>query len=68
LVQRIPEAKTAKNRLHLDLRSTDTRSAEVERLVGLGAAVVRAFDTHTVMKDPEDNEFCVEPGPGEAAR
>jgi hypothetical protein len=37
----------------------------VERLVGLGAAVVERFDDITVMADPEGNEFCVEPGPGD---
>ena len=34
-------------------------------LVGLGAAVVERFDDITVMADPEGNEFCVEPGPGD---
>jgi hypothetical protein len=37
----------------------------VERLVGLGATLVERFDDITVMADPEGNEFCVEPGPGD---
>jgi Glyoxalase-like domain len=57
---RVPEPKTAKNRLHLDLRAPATIEAEVDRLVGLGATVVRADDGLTVMADPEGNEFCVE--------
>src|SRR5919112_500850 len=41
LFQRVPEGKTAKNRLHLDLQPTDcTRDEEVERLLGLGATLV----------------------------
>jgi hypothetical protein len=62
---RVPEGKTAKNRLHFDLRPLDTRAVEVSRLRGLGASIVEAFDSHTVMRDPEGNEFCVEPGPGD---
>lgn len=56
--QEVPESKTAKNRLHLDLSSRD-RLAEVERLASLGASVLAGFDDHTVMADPEGNEFCV---------
>jgi hypothetical protein len=62
---RVPEPKTAKNRLHFDLRPLDTRAEEVARLAALGATVVREFESHTVMQDPEGNEFCVEPGPGD---
>lgn len=58
----VPEAKTAKNRMHLDL-STSDRAAEVERLVGLGATVVHDKDEWgvrwTTLTDPEGNEFCV---------
>jgi hypothetical protein len=63
---RVPEPKTAKNRLHFDLRPLATRQEEVERLRGLGATVLQEFESHTVMQDPEGNEFCVEPGPSEA--
>ncbi len=38
---------------------------EVERLEALGAEVVARYDDITVMRDPEGNEFCVEPGPGD---
>ena len=59
-----PEAKTAKNRLHLDIQPVDgTMESEVERLVELGATRIDVFnepsETWTVMNDPEGNEFCV---------
>lgn len=57
---RVPEPKTAKNRLHFDLRAPGTVADEVARLRALGATVVRAGDGLTVMQDPEGNEFCVE--------
>jgi hypothetical protein len=38
---------------------------EVERLVGLGATVLERDDDITMMRDPEGNEFCVEPGPSD---
>ncbi|MGW4237525.1 VOC family protein [Streptomyces sp. NPDC004749] len=67
LFQRVPERKTdssAKNRLHIDVHSgPGGRAAEVERLEGLGATVVRQVKEHggewTLMRDPERNEFCV---------
>ena len=57
---RVPEPKTAKNRMHFDLRAPDSIEAEVARLVSLGATVQRVDDELTVMQDPEGNEFCVE--------
>jgi hypothetical protein len=39
---------------------------EVDRLVALGATVVERYDDITPMQDPEGNEFCVEPGPGDS--
>ncbi len=57
---RVPEPKTAKNRLHFDLRAPDSISAEVTRLAGLGAAIVRSEGDLVVMHDPGGNEFCVE--------
>jgi len=66
--QRVPESKSAKNRLHLDLRPSTTREDEVARLVTLGATIAERFDDHVVMRDPEGNEFCVEPGMQEDAR
>lgn len=59
---RVPEPKTAKNRMHVDLASKDPGS-EVARLVELGATRVEYREGHgtswTVMLDPEGNEFCV---------
>lgn len=60
---RVQEPKTAKNRLHFDLRAPGEMAEEVERLEVLGATVVRRDVAITVMRDPEGNEFCVEPGP-----
>src|SRR5262245_43582429 len=57
---RVPEPKTAKNRLHLDLRALDGIGSEVARLTTLGATVVQEGADLTVMRDPEGNEFCVE--------
>lgn len=64
----VPEGKTAKNRMHFDLRAPGDVAAEVGRLTELGATVVRQDAAHTVMRDPEGNEFCVEPGPVAAQR
>lgn len=74
--QRVPEGKTAKNRVHLDVRaapglSGDDRLAALEaesaRLVVLGATRVRRVEPepplgagHIVMRDPEGNEFCLD--------
>jgi len=61
----VPEPKTVKDRLHLDLVPTDRRrDAEVERVVGLGATVLADLrnDDGTgwvVLADPEGNEFCI---------
>jgi hypothetical protein len=57
--------KAAPNRVHLDLRSMTTMDEEVSRLEGLGATVVARYEDIVVMQDPEGNEFCVEPGPGD---
>jgi hypothetical protein len=61
LFLRVPEDKTIKNRLHLDLRPDD-QAAEVERLVRLGATradVGQGEASWVVLADPEGNEFCV---------
>jgi hypothetical protein len=74
--QQVPEGKTAKNRVHLDVRAApglqdDERMAalesEAERLVALGATRVQRFEPgtalsagHLVMTDPEGNEFCLD--------
>ena len=57
--QRVPEPKTAKNRMHFDLRAPDSIPDEVARLEALGATVLRT-EPLVVMADPEGNEFCVE--------
>ncbi len=74
--QRVPEGKSAKNRVHLDLRAApgldgDERmaalEAECERLVALGGTRVERHEPsppmsagHIVMTDPEGNEFCLD--------
>jgi catechol 2,3-dioxygenase-like lactoylglutathione lyase family enzyme len=62
LFLRVPESKSVKNRLHLDLRPDD-QNAEVERLIGLGASRVdvgqTSKDSWVVLADPEGNEFCI---------
>ncbi|WP_405685387.1 VOC family protein [Streptomyces sp. NBC_00057] len=65
LFQRVPEAKTVKNRLHLDVHAgPERRDAEVKRLEALGATVLHRVEepggTWTVLADPEGNEFCVQ--------
>jgi hypothetical protein len=70
----VPEPKTSKNRLHLDLDASEGRSVPiatrkqqvngaVDRLVSLGASRLRALEEldhyHVVMQDPEGNEFCL---------
>jgi len=69
---RVPEAKTVKNRLHLDLQPDTSRDGEVQRLEALGAKVIddqRRPDGSgwVVMSDPAGNEFCVERSPAERA-
>lgn len=61
---RVPEGKTVKNRLHIDVNARDRDQAEeVERLLALGAThadVGQGDDvTWVVLADPEGNEFCV---------
>jgi predicted enzyme related to lactoylglutathione lyase len=62
VLQQVPEPKTTKNRMHLDLH-VDDRHAEVRRLATLGATVVGEYDENgwqwTTMRDVEGNEFCV---------
>jgi catechol 2,3-dioxygenase-like lactoylglutathione lyase family enzyme len=71
---RVPEGKTAKNRVHIDIRVAAGRPvdpgtreqwirAKAADLVAAGATVVREESygvlDHIVMRDPEGNEFCV---------
>ena len=63
-LQRVPEPKTAKNRLHLDLLVDDVEG-ELARLESLGASRLTAAARHEygqtwfVLADPEGNEFCL---------
>lgn len=64
LLQEVPESKTIKNRLHLDLR-TRVLEVEVERLLALGALLIttsplveHGWRWH-VLADLDGNEFCV---------
>jgi hypothetical protein len=63
---RVPERKTVKNRLHLDLRAgrtEDAKEAKIVELAEAGATEVRRVEENgqwwMVMCDPEGNEFCV---------
>lgn len=74
--QQVPEAKVAKNRIHLDVRTATELSGEermaaleeeCDRLVGLGATRLQRFEPEPplsigfiVMADPEGNEFCLD--------
>lgn len=74
--QRVPEGKSAKNRVHLDVRAApglegdarmDALEQEAERLVALGATRLDRHEPnpplelgHVVMADPEGNEFCLD--------
>jgi predicted enzyme related to lactoylglutathione lyase len=69
LLQRVPETKTTKNRMHLDIDAVDIE-AEATRLEVLGARRVANDQFHEhgsnwiLMADPEGNEFCVCDGGG----
>ena len=62
--QRVPEPKTAKNRVHLDVPvAQQDLDAEVDRVVASGATFV-GFNSHpgqrwAVLQDPDGNEFCL---------
>ncbi|MFC9675925.1 MULTISPECIES: VOC family protein [unclassified Streptomyces] len=60
---RVPEGKTVKNRLHIDVNPTDReQDEEVRRLLGLGARHVDVGQgdvSWVPLTDPEGNEFCV---------
>ncbi|HKA84033.1 MAG TPA: VOC family protein [Acidimicrobiales bacterium] len=64
LLQRVPEPKSAKNRMHLDIDASDIEG-EATRLEALGARRIRAAQVQEhgtawiLMADPEGNEFCV---------
>ena len=56
--QKVDPPPLTKRPLHLDVRADD-RPSEVRRLADLGASVKERFDSHTWMRDPEGNDFCV---------
>jgi len=56
--QLVPESKTVKNRMHLDLRA-DHPEPELQRLQDLGATVIERFEHWVQLADPEGNEFCL---------
>ena len=62
LFWKVPEPKTSKSRMHVDLATRDPEG-EIERLVGLGAQRIEYREGNgaswTVMLDPEGNEFCI---------
>lgn len=61
-LQKVPEERAGKNRVHLDLSTADP-DGEVARLVALGAVAGEKHEVPdlrwTVLQDPEGNEFCV---------
>ena len=61
--QKVPEPKTVKNRVHIDVNPRDReQDEEVQRLVELGARRIdigQGEQTWAVLADPEGNEFCV---------
>jgi hypothetical protein len=64
LFQRVPEAKSGKNRLHLDVHvGPERREAEIARLLALGARELwresQGPMQWATLADPEGNEFCV---------
>ncbi|MET7808825.1 VOC family protein [Micromonospora chersina] len=69
---RVPEAKTVKNRVHVDWQPTERgRDDEVKRLMALGATLHEDHRTAdgrgwVTLLDPEGNEFCVEQGKGQS--
>lgn len=60
---RVPESKSIKNRLHIDVNPTDReQDAEVKRVLDLGARhmdIGQGEQSWVVLADPEGNEFCI---------
>lgn len=61
-LQKVPELRTTKNRLHIDVEAADIEAAAVEA-EAVGARRLRSFnqpgDTWVVLVDPEGNQFCI---------
>lgn len=65
LFHTVPEEKTVKNRIHPDVNvGRDRLHSEAERLIGLGATLVREVEDPSghwiTLTDPEGNEFCIQ--------
>ena len=66
ILQRVPEPRSGKNRMHLDLHAAELQD-EMARLIALGARKVQeapnCLGTYCwyLMADPEGNEFCLAP-------
>lgn len=64
LFQLVPEPKTVKNRVHLDVNVGERREAEVGRLTAMGAKVLHQGQqgpyTWVTLADPEGNELCLQ--------
>ena len=66
LLQRVPDVKDQKNRLHLDLRTPDL-DAEIRRVLGLGATLLTSEPVTEdgwlwhILADPDGNQFCGQP-------
>ena len=66
--QLVPEPKTTKNRVHLDVKAPgvepDHLTAELQRVLSIGARLLQSVTddvgTYYVLQDPEGNEFCLE--------
>jgi hypothetical protein len=58
-LQRVPEGKQVKNRVHLDLLAAELDGDVAARLTELGASVAARYDGHLTLTDPEGNEFCL---------
>ncbi len=57
--QFVPETRTVKNRVHLDLQALDA-DAEADRLTRLGARILARREDWITLADPEGNEFCIQ--------
>ena len=70
LLQKVPEKKSSKTRVHLDVEVKDLDAAVV-KVEALGATTVQAFTDDgfsvVVMEDPDRNEFCLVTAPGPTA-
>jgi hypothetical protein len=57
--QLVPEGRTVKNRVHLDLHAADA-DAEADLLTTLGARILARHQDWITLADPEGNEFCIQ--------